>query len=274
MRWLKTARLPLMSLLVGIALSLQTPSVTHAQEPQETEPEPVHIYIGQELTRWELPPYVDQGNTMVPMRTLFEKLGFTVSWDPDNRAALAQKGDVSISLGIGKSTAAVNSVQYYLDAVPVIKNGSTFMPLRFVSEAAGAEVLWDQTTRSVTLQMNTDADQSIRHLIDHVTLSSSFLQKAIALTGGDGITQNGTDVKSIELNTQGDSAKVTFEAGFTVSKAVKSDHGVTISPAESVVYEFTGEVYKDSAGQWVLKSGIDSLTSELLDKKPFMESAS
>ena len=41
--------------------------------------------------------------------------------------------------------------RYFLDAPPVIRNGRTFVPLRFISEVFGAEVSWDQVTRTVTV---------------------------------------------------------------------------------------------------------------------------
>ncbi|MFH5187226.1 copper amine oxidase N-terminal domain-containing protein [Paenibacillus sp. TAB 01] len=270
MRRLWKQRVAPIALSVCMMLSWAVPASADAEDASAAEQ--VQIYMGQQKTDWEQPPYIDNGNTMVPMRALFEKLGFAVTWDNAERKAIASKGDLSISLPIGSGTASVNQIQYYLDAAPVIREGSTYMPLRFVSEAAGAEVLWDSATHTVTVQPIEDAQQSIRHLIDHVTQSSSFLQRAVAITGGDGIKRNETEVLTLQMNGQGSSAEVTFEVGFTVSTAVKSDHGVTISPSESVVYEFKGEVYKDSAGQWLLRTGIDSLPYVLQEKKPFMDS--
>lgn len=270
MRRLWKKRIAPVALLICMVLSLEVPAIAGAEDASASEQ--VQIYMGQQKADWEQPPYIDNGNTMVPMRALFEKLGFSVTWDDAERTAVASKGDLSISLPIGKAAASVNQIQYYLDAVPVIRDGSTYMPLRFVSEAAGAEVLWDGSTRTVTVQPVEDAQQSIRHLIDHVTQSSSFLQRAVAITGGDGIKRNETEVMTIQMNGQGSSAEVTFEVGFTVSTAVKDEHGVTISPSETAVYQFTGEVYKDSAGQWLLRTGIDSLPYVLQEKKPFMDS--
>lgn len=259
------------TLLICMMLSFEVPAVAGAETLQASEPEQVQIYFGQQKATWEQAPYIEQGNTMVPMRALFEKLGFAVSWDSDNRIAIGKKGDLSISLTIGKSTASVNQTQYYLDAAPVIKDGSTFIPLRFVSAAAGADVQWDGNTRTVTIQTINDADPSIRHLIDQVTQSSSFLQRATAITGGSGIKRNETNVTSIQMNSKGDVAEVKFTVAFTVSEATKTDHGVTISPTTSVVYEFTGGVYKDNAAQWLLQPSIDSLSYVLKEKKPFMQ---
>ncbi len=45
----------------------------------------------------------------------------------------------------------VNGREIATDVPPVIVNGRTFVPARFVSEALGAEVGWDEKTRTVTI---------------------------------------------------------------------------------------------------------------------------
>jgi hypothetical protein len=230
----------------------------------------IPIYISQEKQQWLEQPFILQGSTMVPMRALFEKLGFTVSWDADKQTAAAVRGGLSIILTINKGTAIVNKTAYFLEVSPVIQNGSTFMPLRFVSEAAGAEVTWDETERSVQISFDNAPQKKIRMLIENVTHSSSFVQTVLALTSGDGIKKNDMVIKDIVMSEDGASANVKFEAGFTISKAIKTTSGVTISPSDSVVYEFTCEVYKDTFDQWILKTQPESMPYTLKEKKPFM----
>jgi len=235
----------------------------------------VHVYLQQEKLQWEQPAYIEQGNTMVPMRALFEKLGFAVTWDQATQTAKAKKGDLAISLTIHKSTAEVNQATYYLEVAPRINNGSTFIPLRFVSEAAGADVAWDDSTRTVSISTDTsNAQQTIHKLIERMTQSSTFTQKVMSITEADGIKKNGLAIKNVAMDTAGSAATVTFEAGFTVSKAVKNGNGITISPAETTTYVFTCDVYKDSAGQWLLRTPPSAMKYELKEKKPFINSAS
>ena len=49
-------------------------------------------------------------------------------------------------------TAYVNGEAKTLDAAPVIKNDRTMLPVRFVAENLGAEVLWDAATQTVTIK--------------------------------------------------------------------------------------------------------------------------
>lgn len=83
------------------------------------------------------------GSTMVPMRAIFETLGATISWNQTTKAVTAIKGTTKIVLAIGQKTATVNGNNVKLSKEAVIVNGSTLVPLRFVSESLGANVSWD-----------------------------------------------------------------------------------------------------------------------------------
>lgn len=56
-----------------------------------------------------------------------------------------------IELIVGNCTAVVDGRFAQLDAAPYIKNGRTFLPVRFVAEALGASVAWDAATSTATL---------------------------------------------------------------------------------------------------------------------------
>ncbi|MDU5141836.1 MAG: copper amine oxidase N-terminal domain-containing protein [Paenibacillus dendritiformis] len=89
---------------------------------------------------------VKNGNTLVPMRGVFEALKADVKWDQPTQTATATKGNTTIKLTIGQSTAYVNGKAVQLAAKGETINGATMVPLRFVSEALGGEVKWDATT--------------------------------------------------------------------------------------------------------------------------------
>lgn len=58
------------------------------------------------------------------------------------------------SFVIGDTTFKLNGVEMTLDAAPYIKDGRTYMPLRYVAQALGvadSNILWDGATKKVTL---------------------------------------------------------------------------------------------------------------------------
>jgi hypothetical protein len=56
-----------------------------------------------------------------------------------------------VGLQIGSRAASINNQRLALDQSPIIMRGSTLVPLRFVSEALGAQVGWNSTQRLVSV---------------------------------------------------------------------------------------------------------------------------
>lgn len=102
------------------------------------------------------PPYITSGKTMVPFRFIAEALDAKVSWDQSEKMVTIVKGDVTIFLWIGKNYAIVSGNMTNLSAPPELKNGKTFVPIRFVSESLSAKVDWDSLTQTVTIRMTID----------------------------------------------------------------------------------------------------------------------
>ena len=59
--------------------------------------------------------------------------------------------DTTVVLTIGKTTASVDGEAVELAVPAFIENGRTYLPVRFVSEYLGANVAWDDATRTVTI---------------------------------------------------------------------------------------------------------------------------
>lgn len=96
--------------------------------------------------------YVDaNGRTMVPLRVIAESLGFQVAWEAKTRQVTVQGSDRLINLWVGQSRAVVDGRELAIDTVPVIYQGRTMVPLRFVAETLGLAVHWDGATRTVSL---------------------------------------------------------------------------------------------------------------------------
>ncbi len=96
-------------------------------------------------------PVIVEGRTLVPLRSVFEALGATVSWDNDTRSVTSVKGDVTITLAVDSKEMTVNGTVKTLDVPAQIMNDRTMVPVRAVAEAFGANVNWDNETRTVVI---------------------------------------------------------------------------------------------------------------------------
>ncbi|MCK6076435.1 N-acetylmuramoyl-L-alanine amidase family protein [Paenibacillus silvae] len=88
---------------------------------------------------------------MVPIRIVSENLGYDVKWEKATQTVHVQKGSSFIEMTAGKDAATVNGNVVNLDAPPLIKQGTTLVPLRFVGEGMGLQVGWDNGTKTVSL---------------------------------------------------------------------------------------------------------------------------
>lgn len=72
-----------------------------------------------------------------------------IEWNGNTRTVNAKNDTTEMQLLIGQKYAFVNNFKKQLDVAPEITDGRTFVPLRFVSESYGAEVIWEAATRSI-----------------------------------------------------------------------------------------------------------------------------
>ena len=132
------------------ACFLPGPSKANASEDGVLSP-PRVILNGKEL-EFEVPPIIENNRTMVPLRAIFESMGAKVEWNSSSYVVTASKEANQVILPLNSNTATVNGKVYYLEVPAKIVNNRTLAPLRFVGEAFGAEVTWDNDTRCINIK--------------------------------------------------------------------------------------------------------------------------
>jgi hypothetical protein len=97
-------------------------------------------------------PIIQDGRVFVPLRGVFERLGASVDYSNGLITATGSDGR-TISLNIGSTQATINGQPDTIDVAPFIVSSSTFVPLRFISQALGASVNWDENDHVVSIAM-------------------------------------------------------------------------------------------------------------------------
>jgi hypothetical protein len=78
-------------------------------------------------------------------------MGLAITWDAATRTITGHKQGVEIELQIDNPIAKVNGKLTALSAAPKLIEGNTFVPLRFISEAVGTRVEWNEAQRTVLI---------------------------------------------------------------------------------------------------------------------------
>jgi len=99
----------------------------------------------------DVAPYIKNGYTMVPLRFVAEAFGAKVGWDDGTKTVDIDFAGHHIKVVIGSAEAVVDDETVTMPLPAEIVNSRTMVPVRFISEAFGFTVKWDDSTKVITV---------------------------------------------------------------------------------------------------------------------------
>ena len=112
-------------------------------------------------------PFIDSnGRTLIPVRFVTESLGATVEWNEELRRVNIKKDTVEIMLIINDRRFTVNGRIKTMDTEAILKDGRTFVPIRYVAEELGATVGWAPSTSTVIITTQDAVNADIPNAAD------------------------------------------------------------------------------------------------------------
>lgn len=143
-------RLVLIALIIISVISLSTEARAASD---------VSVNLDGKKINFDQPPVIVDGRTLVPIRAIFEAMDMGVEWNGKTQVITAKKGNVKIILQVKNPKASIGNdelgyIETYLDVPPQIINARTMVPVRFIAEASGATVGWNQGLRTVIITSN------------------------------------------------------------------------------------------------------------------------
>ncbi|MBS1722916.1 MAG: copper amine oxidase N-terminal domain-containing protein [Armatimonadetes bacterium] len=112
----------------------------------------IQVYVDGSPVNFEYgKPMKVHDRVVVPLRGVFERLGATVDWNSADSSILCHKGTKEVWLRIGDRQARIDSQNVMLDQPAILYREVTMVPLRFVSEALGADVSWNEALQAVNI---------------------------------------------------------------------------------------------------------------------------
>ena len=102
------------------------------------------VTVNEDVIKNDVAPVIRNDRTLVPIRIATETLGGKVDWNDATKEVTLNIDGKEIKMTIG-----VILEKY--GVAPEIINDRTYVPIRFVAEELGAEVQWNEETKTVTI---------------------------------------------------------------------------------------------------------------------------
>lgn len=114
------------------------------------------VLNGSEL-QFDQPPIMRNDRVLVPIRAIFEALGYDVIWHDVTQTATSSNGSNTIIIQINNPNILYDQGTYVCDVSPMLVSDRTLVPVRAVSECAGCTVDWDGASNTVIITSGSSA---------------------------------------------------------------------------------------------------------------------
>lgn len=155
-------------------------------------------------------PEAKAGRTFIPMRATFRALGFAdenIMWDAATSQVTAKRDALEISLKLGENQIKITNAEgvrvIATDAAAYASNNRTYVPVRFVAEAAGCNVGWDAADRVVLIddiaaifENNAETYDLMNQYLDY---NRNLSKGNVAMNGELGLAMEIADVMSLGM---------------------------------------------------------------------------
>lgn len=133
---------------------------TQAPINTETSGKTVRLILGskkamvnnEEITL-SVPAQSINGRTYLPMRFLAEQvLNSSPKFDPKTKQITVKTGDTKVTVTIDSKEAVVNGKKITIEDVPIVKNGTTLLPVKFFATHFGLGINYDAVKKEVSIK--------------------------------------------------------------------------------------------------------------------------
>lgn len=188
----------------------------------------ISVFIDGYKVEFDVAPKLINDRTMVPMRKIFEILGYTVEWEESEQKITAKKDETVLVLQIDSCEITKNGETLTTDVPPMISGDTTFVPLRTVSECAGCKVAWNEATSAVFI--STNSKESERVTYDEflaVKIGDTYEHVADIFGSGGGIAMEADTIYGMTRSYVWENAPESVQVIFANGKLLAKDqHGL------------------------------------------------
>ncbi|RVU53916.1 copper amine oxidase N-terminal domain-containing protein [Anaerosphaera multitolerans] len=219
---------------------------------------------GQEI-QTDVPGYIKNNRTLVPIRFISESLGYEVDWDEDDREITIEKGDIEIELKVGSTKVEVNDEERTIEVAPEISQNRTFVPIRFIAENFGVNVDWDKDNYIVLLTTDGSSPKANTDYNANLTAEEKvYLEEFNSLMGK--LRSNMNQLKGYYFENSSKFSKTEIQNRY---EQLKSEIDTIVNSINSIdapaKFKNSSEVLKEAAN--ISKEMVGLYNSALIDGK-------
>lgn len=121
------------------------------------------VYLNNNKMLLQNSPFANNGSNYIPLRDVANNLGASVNWDNSTQTVTISANGNNIVQKIGENKAIVNGEVKEVSSPAILKNGTTYVPIRFVSENLGANIEYNQTTNQIYISYKMPTDSGKKY---------------------------------------------------------------------------------------------------------------
>lgn len=220
------------------------------------------FYNGTEIPCTDAFPLIENGTTFVPLAVLAETIGAAVEYDTETHSvSLVYQGN-SISFHIGDATFTVNGGQEQsLPAATFTANDRSYVPLRFITDAFGLDIYWNDTYKQV---ITADLSSLKEGISDNYSLMNALLTFTNLETAEANSKVTGDFV--YELNAEGKTALINggvsaLANGDMTAMSYNMDFEVDLSQFDQEIKDLLAEMSAYPEEEAVVNQLLDAIAS-------------
>jgi len=153
--------------------------------------------------KFNVPPVIKEGRTLIPVRAIMNGLGAEVTWDEAAKTVTIVRDGVTVVVTLDSRVITVNGEEQEMDVPAQLISNSTFVPIRFVAQALNMNVDWDEETGTVDIgdgtETTTDETTTDETTTDETTTDETTTDETT------------TDETTTDETTDGDSTDTTTD---------------------------------------------------------------
>ncbi len=112
------------------------------------------IYIGDETYKLDVPPYITNDVTKLPLRAISDIFKADIYWNGAEKSIDIEVGEDKIHMAVGNKKMYVNGYAVPLSSAPEISDGRAFVPLRDMAQIFGIDdIKWDGESKTVSFEL-------------------------------------------------------------------------------------------------------------------------